>query len=197
MNPLKEAQLRALNPYQPPKPTKKRKEADIPLPDVKPVIATTGQFSRPAQPSTSIMPPPTSLTTKPTVNPKNLTTSTASIPSPGTAKRSSVLDYVAPAREKSILTQNHTIVNYLRKIEKEVTAEQIRAATGFDVLANDALLEQLRQNPKISYEDGTFSYKVIFLFYLLPFSIVLLTQWSRCTVQIRRQEPRGGSRGGA
>jgi len=149
---IKAGMLRALEPFES-KP-KKKKFDDPPknMVDVKPILSSPLPPTLPnKQPSFASISHPPRL--KPTTLPP---------PSPIASdpeKKFSIMTYKAPEKARSVLALNHDVVKYLRELEKEVSAEQIKAALNIDVLGNEPLMEQLRQNPKISFEDGVFSYK--------------------------------------
>jgi len=53
----------------------------------------------------------------------------------------------------------YDVIKYLRDVEKPVNAEDIHTATGFDLKTTPGMMEALQSNPKISFDDGWFSYK--------------------------------------
>lgn len=53
----------------------------------------------------------------------------------------------------------YDVINYLRDLDKPASAEDIHTITGHDIKTTPGMMEALQSNPKISYEDGWFSYK--------------------------------------
>jgi hypothetical protein len=156
---IKAGMLRALEPLETKSKKKKVEEPPKNVVDIKPTL------SPPPPQIPTKQPTPASISSRPKAAP--------SIPKPSPVlsepeKKISIMSYKVPEKARSVLALNHDVVKYLRELEKEVTAEQIKAALNIDILGNEALMEQLRQNPKISFEDGVFSYKVCgFLFVCL------------------------------
>ncbi len=66
------------------------------------------------------------------------------------------------------------IINYLKEVDKPVTSKDILDATSVDINGVPGMAEILQGNVKIRYEDGWYSYKVIFsLFSLFIFFLNL------------------------
>jgi transcription initiation factor TFIIE subunit beta len=56
----------------------------------------------------------------------------------------------------------YDVIKYLNEVERPVTIDEIHAATAHDIKGNPELLEELKANAKIHYEDGWFSYKPMY-----------------------------------
>lgn len=77
---------------------------------------------------------------------------------PTIPRTASIINMVAP-RKKSNGRVVYDVVNFLQRIGRPVTAHEIFEDTGADVSTGSTLLEILKENSKISYDDGWFSYK--------------------------------------
>jgi TFIIE beta subunit core domain len=85
-----------------------------------------------------------------------------SAPKPATKTIS--IQHMTVQKAKSNQRMLYDIVNYLKNSEKPVSAETIHEATGHDIKTIPGMMETLQSNVKIAYDDGWFSYKVIFPF---------------------------------
>lgn len=77
---------------------------------------------------------------------------------PRTTKTVSI-QHMSTQKAKTNQRLLYDVINWLRDTDKPATAEEIHAATGYDIKATPGMMEALQSNVKIAYEDGWFSYK--------------------------------------
>jgi hypothetical protein len=144
VNPLKEAQLRAIRSLEHPAAKKPK------------TTAPANGGGAVATAATGIMPPPAPPTLAKSAAP--MTPSTSSLP-PGTPKTLAAYLQAQP-KVKPLLRQVHDVLEYLKQHTKEVSLVELGQAVGFSVQDNHELLQSLQSNPKIHYEDGMMSFRV-------------------------------------
>mmetsp|Transcript_18358 Transcript_18358/g.30174 ORF Transcript_18358/g.30174 Transcript_18358/m.30174 type:complete len:126 (-) Transcript_18358:542-919(-) len=76
----------------------------------------------------------------------------------------------------------HDVIKYLEKTRRGVTPEEVKEKLSIDIKNDTELLESLKNNPKVFFEDGIFSYKVFLLCILLvPLVSAAMSAMSICT----------------
>lgn len=81
---------------------------------------------------------------------------------PKTASKPTIsIQHMSAQKAKTHQRMLYDVINYLRDIDKPATAEDIHAATGFDIKTTPGMMEALQSNVKISFEDPWFTYKVV------------------------------------
>jgi hypothetical protein len=175
MNPLKQAQLRALDSLSKLPPVKKKKPApSVPAApaanDAKVVSKPAPPVSSSPEPSPSPHPPPSVANRKPAISvaaspPLPRTPMSPSIV-PGSGVVSVANMQLAPP-PKSVGFKMKKVMEYLYDIGREASPDEILQNTSFDPResVDPELYQALIRNPKIRYEDGFFSYQVRFFFF--------------------------------